>query len=96
MNVFYKTPKDLIELWINKKITNTTLKLYFLMVQRNSISHFQDKVGRTYFIMTYEEIQKELAISKRSNISQAIKQLENLGILISVSRQGYATKYYMK
>lgn len=96
MKSFYTIPKEIVDLWMNKNIKSNTIKLYFLMKQRHSISQFKDKNGVTYFIMTYEDIQKTLKIRKRNIISEAIKDLEEIGVLKSFRTLGETTKYYMK
>ena len=54
-----------------------------------------DKEGRVYVLYTYEEISAELNLKRRNSISEAIKDLEKLNLIVKKRRFNKSTVFYI-
>ena len=80
-SVFYKVPKWLMDLFIDKKISQGAFKTYVLMYDRINLSAkngWIDKDGDVYIKYSYDEMVEDLKCSRQS-IS-----MERMGLIVLV------------
>lgn len=75
------------------KLTHTEVLIYMLILDRLKHTKYRDEQGK-YIIITRQEIQQTLKISRLITISKALKNSEELKLFKIVRSKGKATKYY--
>lgn len=90
---FYQVPKALIEMVKQGELTHTEVLIYMLILDRLKHTKYRDEQGK-YIIITRQEIQQTLKISRLITISKALKNSEELKLFKIVRSKGKATKYY--
>lgn len=76
MKGFIMLKNEVANMIINKELSSLSIRIYLLFLKRNSITKFIDEDNEKYFIYTREELLKETETKEISNISRAIKELE--------------------
>ena len=95
---FYQVPKNLFGLYREGKINHIACFIYMLILDRYKLSmknNLVDKEGRVYVLYTYEEISAELNLKRRNSISEAIKDLEKLNLIVKKRRFNKSTVFYI-
>ena len=95
---YYQVPKWLMELFLNGEITAGAFKTYVLMYDRLRISgknKWVDSDGVVYIKYSYDEMQKELKISRQA-VSNNLKDLEKLDLIRKVKNYNSSNKFYLK
>ena len=99
---FYQVPKSLFRLRRDGIINTTTFFVYMLMLDRAKISYlkeniskFTDEDGEVFFVYAYNSLMEDLNIVRKNEVAKAIQELEKLGFIRSLKKQGKATKYYI-
>ena len=95
---YYQVPKWLMELFLNGEITAGAFKTYVLMYDRLRVSgknKWVDSDGVVYIKYSYDEMQKELKISRQA-VSNNLKDLEKLDLIRKVKNYNSSNKFYLK
>lgn len=95
---YYQVPKWLMELFLNGEITAGAFKTYVLMYDRLRVSgknKWIDSDGVVYIKYSYDEMQKELKISRQA-VSNNLKDLEKLDLIRKVKNYNSSNKFYLK
>ena len=90
---FYQVPKALIERVKQGELTHTEVLIYIVVLDRLKHTKYHDEYGE-YMVITRQEIQQTLKISRLITISKALKKAEELKLFKAIRTKGKATKYY--
>lgn len=90
---FYQVPRALIERVAQGELTHTEVLIYMLVLDRLRYTKFCDSYGK-YVVITRQEIQQTLKISKLITISRVLQKGEELKLFKTIKIKGKATKYY--
>lgn len=95
---YYQVPKWLMNLFISGKISAGAFKTYVLMYERLRISdknNWIDENGLVYIRYSYDEMQEDLQISRQA-ISNNLKDLLELDLIVKVKNFNSSSKFYLK
>lgn len=96
--IFYQVPKWLLDLFIDKKISQGAFKTYVLMYDRlkmSSVNGFIDKQGDVYIKYSYDEMTKDLNCSRQA-VSNNLQDLEKLDLIDKKKNFSSSTTFYLK
>ena len=95
---YYQVPKWLMSLFISGKISAGAFKTYVLMYERLRISdknNWIDENGLVYIKYSYDEMQEDLQVSRQA-ISNNLKDLLDLDLIVKVKNFNSSSKFYLK
>ncbi len=96
--IFYQVPKWLMDLFIDKKISQGAFKTYVLMYDRLKMSAtngYVDKQGDVYVKYSYDEMTKDLNCSRQS-VSNNLQDLEKLDLIDKKKNFSSSSTFYLK
>ena len=96
--IFYQVPKWLMDLFIDKKISQGAFKTYVLMYDRLKMSAtngYVDKQGDVYVKYSYDEMTKNLNCSRQS-VSNNLQDLEKLDLIDKKKNFSSSSTFYLK
>ncbi|WP_426709565.1 replication initiator protein A [Cetobacterium sp. SF1] len=92
-------PKLIWTLFIEKKIDQSTFKIYVELFQRLKISasnNWIDEKGNIYIKYSYEELKNLLSLKSDGTIASSLKQLKELNLLIQVKGFNTSSIFYLR
>ena len=94
---FYQVPKWLMDMFIEKRLSQGAFKTYVLMYDRTRLSsenNWIDKNGDVYIKYSYDEMCKDLQCSRQS-VSNNLKDLEALNLVDKKRNFSASTTFYL-
>ena len=95
---YYQVPKWLMDLFLQGKISSGGFKTYVLMYDRlrlSSKNEWIDEEGTVYIKYSYDEMQEDLNCSRQA-ISNNLKDLLALDLIVKVKNFNSSSKFYLK
>ena len=96
--IYYQVPKWLMDLFIDKKISQGAFKTYVLMYDRLKLSagnKWIDKNGDVYIKYSYDEMTKDLNCSRQA-VSNNLQDLEKLDLIDKKKNFSSSSTFYLK
>ena len=96
--IFYQVPKWLMDLFIDKKISQGAFKTYILMYDRLKLSagnKWIDKNGDVYIKYSYDEMTADLNCSRQA-VSNNLQDLEKLNLIDKKRNFSSSSTFYLK
>ena len=96
--IFYQVPKWLMDLFIDKKISQGAFKTYVLMYDRLKLSagnKWIDKNGDVYIKYSYDEMTADLNCSRQA-VSNNLQDLEKLDLIDKKRNFSSSSTFYLK
>lgn len=91
-------PKNIWNMFLNKKISTPAFKIYvefFERIKLSSYNNWIDEAGNVYIKYSYEELMKILDTKSKGTIAEALKELKELGLIIQEKGFNTTSKYYL-
>lgn len=96
--IYYQVPKWLMDLFIDKKISQGAFKTYILMYDRLKLSagnKWIDKNGDVYIKYSYDEMTEDLNCSRQA-VSNNLQDLEKLDLIDKKKNFSSSSTFYLK
>ena len=96
--IYYQVPKWLMDLFIDKKISQGAFKTYVLMYDRLKLSagnKWIDKNGDVYIKYSYDEMTADLNCSRQA-VSNNLQDLEKLDLIYKKKNFSSSSTFYLK
>ena len=96
--IYYQVPKWLMDLFIDKKISQGAFKTYVLMYDRLKLSarnKWIDKNGDVYIKYSYDEMTADLNCSRQA-VSNNLQDLEKLDLIDKKRNFSSSSTFYLK
>ena len=96
--IYYQVPKWLMDLFIDKKISQGAFKTYVLMYDRLKLSagnKWIDKNGDVYIKYSYDEMTADLNCSRQA-VSNNLQDLEKLDLIDKKKNFSSSSTFYLK
>ena len=96
--IYYQVPKWLMDLFIDKKISQGSFKTYVLMYDRLRLSagnKWIDKNGDVYIKYSYDEMTADLNCSRQA-VSNNLQDLEKLNLIDKKRNFSSSSTFYLK
>lgn len=96
--IYYQVPKWLMDLFIDKKISQGAFKTYVLMYDRLKLSagnKWIDKNGDVYIKYSYDEMTTDLNCSRQA-VSNNLQDLEKLDLIDKKKNFSSSSTFYLK
>ena len=96
--IYYQVPKWLMDLFIDKKISQGAFKTYILMYDRLKLSarnKWIDKNGDVYIKYSYDEMTADLNCSRQA-VSNNLQDLEKLNLIDKKRNFSSSSTFYLK
>ena len=96
--IYYQVPKWLMDLFIDKKISQGAFKTYVLMYDRLRLSagnKWIDKNGDVYIKYSYDEMTADLNCSRQA-VSNNLQDLEKLNLIDKKRNFSSSSTFYLK
>ena len=91
-------PKKIWDLFINKKISTSSFKVYvefFERVKLSSSNNWIDNDGNVYIKYSYNELMEILSTKSKGTVANALEELKTLGLIIQEKRFNDTSRYYL-
>lgn len=95
---YLQTPRWLMNMFLSGEITTGGFKTYVLMYDRLRISSknkWIDEEGNVYIKYSYEELLSDLKCNSKTTVSNNIKELEKLGLILKIKCFNSSNVYYL-
>lgn len=95
---YFQTPRWLMNMFLSGEITTGGFKTYILMYDRLRISSknkWIDEEGNVYIKYSYEELLDDLKCNSKTTVSNNIKELEKLGLILKIKCFNSSNIYYL-
>lgn len=94
--IYYQVQKEIFDMFLEKKLTETAFKIYVLLFDRAKISAkngYYDETG-IYVYYPYAQLKEKLKVSN-TPISNGLKNLEKEGLIKKCVNFDNSTKIYL-